>query len=125
MGYTDKALSAHIKSTLHSGFTLINEKIADLAPGDTLKHFVTLADLGLPDTAVCLILGVVKTSGIGFFYVYPNEATRSTRLEEAGGTPPSHPFGVANKRIQYSIQTATDVYELYCFGYWHSGRIEG
>ena len=125
MGYVDKALSAHLRSTLHAGFTIMNAKIADLNPGDTAKHYLTLASLGLPENAVCLILGVFKTSGVGFFYVYPNEATRGTLITEAGGTPPSHPVAVVNNRIQYSLQTATDVYELYCFGYWTSGRLAG
>lgn len=124
MSYTDKALQAHMKSTLHTGFTPYNGKIADITHADTNKHEITLAALGLPDNAKVLILGFTRISGTGSLQFYPNEGAQ---LVKTAGTSAHFSTCVAiiNERLQYDLQVANDDFDLYCFGYWTSGQVIG
>jgi len=124
MGYVDKALSAHLRSTLHAGFTPMSAKVADLQENDTAKHFLTLADMGLPSNVVAVLLISLRVSGTGFFLVYPNEGTQAIVLTisvNAGSVPAF--VGVSNNRIQWSGGVANDDWDIYCMGYFTSGRV--
>jgi len=124
MGYVDKALSAHLRSTLHSGFTSMNGKVADITHADTAKHTITLAEMGLPSNAIALILLADRISGTGSLNGYPNEGTKGLYLGR-GDIQQGIVFGIINERLEYSLSTSGDDWDLFCLGYWTSGRVPG
>ena len=124
MGYVDKAVSAHLASTLHAGFTPYNEKIADITHADTAKHTISLESLGLPPTAIVLLLGAVRISGTGYLQVYPNEGVDLIRLGPAFNNA-VFPIAIILERLEYKLNVASDDFDVYCFGFWTVGQVRG
>ena len=120
MGYTDKAVQAHMASILHAGLSGLNEKIADITHADTNKHTITLAALGLPDNAIGLLLTANRVSGTGSLRVYPIEGTLGVAL-----TGEISNIVVINNRLQYDLTVANDDFDLYCIGYFTAGQVLG
>lgn len=126
MAYVDKAVQAHLGSTLHMVFTGLNEKVADITHADTAKHTIDCVDLGLPANCVLLLLFARRIVGTGSLDAYPIEGTTGIRI----GTGANH-YGVdmvvpiVNGRLQYSLTVANDDFDLYCIGYLTSGRVLG
>jgi len=124
MGYVDKALMAHLKSTLHTGFTPLSDTIAVFSETDIIMHYFSMADLGLPDTVVALILSASRTAGTGFLYVWPMDGALNLQLGPAGHEP-QVVCCIINERLKYSQTVANDDFSLFCHGYWTVGRLSG
>ena len=95
-----------------------NTKVADITHADVNHHTITLATMGLPVTAVCLILGAMRQGGTGMFYAYPNEGGVGFYIGHVGGTSYAKSVGIINQRLEYNLTVANDDFDLYCFGYW-------
>ena len=128
MGYTDKAVQAHMKAALHAGYTPMAEKIADLTHADANKHTITLSALGIPDNAVAVLVWGKRITGTGQLYAYPLEGAEPIRIGMAGdvgGTYYLQLVPVANARLEYALTVANDDWDLWCFGYFTSGQVLG
>ena len=124
MGYVDKAVMAHLKSTLHSGWIVLDgsKYIADIEHADTLEHTMTLAEAGLPENAKIILIQATKTFGAGVFKIYTKQ----------GGMYFYHTTGQANwwpidedGVLRYGLSQANDVWDIYVYGYFHGGRLLG
>jgi len=124
MGYVDKALTAHLKSLLHSGWVVLDgsEKLSDITHADINEHTVTLTQAGLPETTKLLLIQAVKTFGDGVFKVYT----------ELGGAWFYHSTGQVgwwavdeDGVLRYSLSQANDIWDIRVFGYFHGGRQAG
>lgn len=124
MGYVDKAVMAHLKSVLHSGWVVLDgtKYIADIEHADTLEHTMTLKEAGLPENAKLILVRPTKTFGAGNFKIY-------TTL---GGsyfyfTTGTHGFWPVDDGgvLRYGLTQANDVWDIYVYGLFHSGRLLG
>jgi len=115
---------AHLKSTLHVGFTPYNDKVADITHADTNKHTITLEALGLPSNAIVLLLTAKRITGTGSLRGYPNEGTNDLYLG-IGTAQAGIVFAIINERLQYDLTVANDNWDLFCMGFWTSGKVLG
>jgi len=123
MGYVDKASMALIRRGLVQSFVSMNAKIADISEADTNKHLITLIAMGLPANAKVILLGAKRISGTGALDVFPDEGTEATRVgDSANMYGKNFAIGVTDERLQYALTVANDDFDLYCLGYWTSGR---
>jgi len=123
MGFVDKAITAHLRSGQHTGFVPMSAKVADLTHADTNKHQISLASMGLPHTAVCLLLGGEKIAGAGNLRAYPAEG--AVYIQISALQTEMHAIGIINEQLEYSLSNAGDDFDLYCFGYWTAGVVLG
>lgn len=124
-GYTDKALMAHMKSGLHTGFTGMNAQIATIAANSTAKFYLTLKELGLPANAICLILGAVRTAGAGNLMVYAMDEALGFILGSDITLIESRCVAVDNERVEFCRQQQGSAWTVWCFGYWTKGQVLG
>ena len=100
-------------------FVPYNGKIADITEADTNKHFLDL-ETALSETRKIIAVQLHQTlvAGADDLYAYPNEGTEKTWIY-------ARSLGVANwiiiadgtQRLQYSLETANDDFDVYCIGY--------
>lgn len=101
------------KGLRHAGH---DGKVADITHADTNKHTITLATMGLPQSIKALQLLAVRIGGAGNFNVYPAEGTYSLTIGH-GAEFRGKWCAIINNRLQYSLNTANDDFDLYCVGY--------
>jgi len=96
-----------------------NAKIADITHADTAKHTLDLA-AALSETRKIIDIHVStnRIGGTGYFRVYPNEGTAHLQCGTYSDGS-DHRVIIANgtQRLQYSLTTANDDFDLFCFGY--------
>lgn len=124
MGYTDKALQAHVASTLHQIFHGFSDKLADIDADTVVAQYLTLAEMGLPDNVVCLLLSATVTVGAGFLDVWPMEDVYNLRIGPAVHDP-QVVCAIINNRLKFNQTVATDEFMLFCQGYWTEGQVRG
>jgi len=124
VGYTDKALMAHLKSVLHAGLYGYADKIADINESDVVVHYLSLTQLGMPDNVVALLLSATRLSGTGTLYVWPMDGVYQLEVSPAAHNPQVL-CCIANKRLKYHQTVANDDFDLFCTGYFTEGRLSG
>ena len=97
-----------------SRFVGANEKIGDgVTQADTNKHTLDISAF-VPVDCVAISVLAKRTGGADSIYLYSNEGTTYFR-----GSSEYHTFLVAigNQRLQYSLETANDVFDIFMLGY--------
>ena len=98
-------------------FVPYNAKIADITHADTNKHTLNLATALSETRKIIAIQGEPRRmAGTGDFRIYPNEGAG---IIQNGFNYQDHWTIIANgtQRLQYSLETAGDDYDFYCWGY--------
>jgi len=91
-----------------------NEKIVEgLTEADTKKHYLDLSRF-VPVNTTAIIVRAVRISGSGTFYVYPNEGNGSHTIDSMSPTL----VAIKNQRLQYALEVANDVWNIWLFGYF-------
>jgi len=93
-----------------------NEKIiTGLTEPDTNKHYLDLSKW-IPKDTVAIIIGVNRTSGTGRLRVFPNEGSHYLLLNPA--TEHTKTVAIKNRRLQYALSIANDVFDVFLWGYF-------
>jgi len=98
-----------------------NQKIVTgLTEADTSIHYLDLSSWVPPNT-VCVLIGAVRTSGMGMLLVYPDEGGIGVAIDNAGLNTtgnPCIPVSIKNQRLMYKLSVANDVFNVYLWGYF-------
>lgn len=102
-------------------FVPYNGKIADITHADTNKHTLDLAT-ALVETRkiIAIIVLCVRITGTDNIIVYPNEGVLSVYIRTSTGNTNELSFiflANGSNRLQYSLTTSGDDFDLNCFGY--------
>ena len=125
MGYTDKALMAHIKSSLHQVYNHHYGQVLTIGAGDTTKFYKTLAEMGLPENVVCVILGAARTAQTGNLMCYPGSDPMGLIIGSQATITETHLISVADERVQFARQIQNSEWTVWCMGYWTEGQVLG
>lgn len=101
-------------------FFSANEKILDIAEGDTGTRLCTIATKVPPNT-VAILLMVEQMTGTSAFYIYPNEGTQETTLVSLENIAL---VAMSSQRIKFAQASAPDSFDLYMMGYFVEGTVK-
>jgi len=97
---------------------LIPAKIADLQENDTAAHELDLSPFVPPGTKACILL-VERSSGTGYFHVFPNS---HATLNWAMQINMQMLIVVKDQTLKWKNTVANDDWDLYLLGYFVQKR---
>jgi len=97
-----------------------NGKIADITHADTNLHTLALATaLSETRTIIAVLVNALRVSGSGLLKAYPGEGSYFLVIDAQSINYVANLVVIAagTNRLQYSLSTANDDFDVYCVGY--------